>query len=317
MENYLNNTSILKIILKWKIHLIVIIVASIGLSIFFSCPWFITPKYKSTTIMYPVNLDAYSDETLSEQMIQVFKSEDIMDSLIKKFRLAEHYKIDSHQKYFHSLLKKEFETNVSISKTEYESVCVEIKDASPKLACDMVNAMTYFFNIKVKTMLRNKYEEVLILMENQLNGKKKQIDSIERKLTDLKIKYEILDYNSQTKELFRNYYKSNNNVQTWNLALSNLKEKGGEFCLLNDAFYRELEAYKKIKLDYEIAVVNMNKELTYTNIVTSPVVADKKIYPVRWLIVFTSVISTLFFSFIIICAIENARAKKKLINSLN
>jgi len=63
MDNYFNNTSLVRLLLKWKYHLAVIFVVAVVLGAIFSGPAFITPLYKSEAIAYPANINAYSDES--------------------------------------------------------------------------------------------------------------------------------------------------------------------------------------------------------------------------------------------------------------
>ena len=309
MEKYFNNSNFLNLIFKWKIPLGIIMLLAIGLSVLFSSSIFIKPKYKSTAIIYPSNLIPYSDETPTEQMLQILHSDDIRDSLINKFDLASHYEIDKNQNFYYTNLIKEYEKNVSISKTEYESVQIDIMDSDPVFACKMVKSMLNFYNFKTRTLQRGKAKEVLVISQVQLNDKERQIDSIKKKMDDIRVKYEILDYKAQTKELYKNYYKGGSNFQTVNIAMNNLKEKGGEFQILNEKLLGEIDAYGKLSIEYETALRDVNKELTYSNNITSPVPADKKSYPIRWLIVLGSTIATMILAFIVIYCIENFRAK--------
>jgi chromosome segregation ATPase len=176
----------------------------------------------------------------------------------------------------------------------------------------MVKAMLKFYNLKTRTLQRDKAKEVLVISQIQLEDKEKQIDSLKKKMDDIRVKYEILDYSAQTKELYRNYYKGGSNVQTVNAALVNLKAKGGEFEILNEQLAGEIEAYGKLKIEYETSLRDVNKELTYNNNITSPVPADKKSYPIRWLIVLGATVATMILAFIIIYCVENLRAKPNL-----
>ena len=69
-------------------------------------------------------------------------------------------------------------------------------------------------------------------------------------------------------------------------------------------------SYNEIKAEYDQAVSDLTKELTYANIVTSPYVADSKAYPIRWLIVLVTTISSLLLTLIVISVIERKRLRK-------
>ncbi len=100
MEKYFNNTNLINLLLKWRIHLMVILAVALVLAVIFSSPFFITPKFKSIAVIYPANVSPYSEESETEQMYQVLQSQDIIDSVITKFNLAAHYKISSDYKYY-------------------------------------------------------------------------------------------------------------------------------------------------------------------------------------------------------------------------
>ena len=154
MEDYFNSKDIISLIIKWKYHLLAIAVAAVILSAFFSGPIFITPLFKSYAVMYPSNVSPYSTENETEQMIQIMQSKDIRDSIIRKFDLAKHWKIDPNYEYYTSTMLYEWSEKVKISKTPYEAVTLEVWDRDPKVANGMVNAMMDYYNLKVRSLHR-------------------------------------------------------------------------------------------------------------------------------------------------------------------
>src|SRR3989304_3194634 len=97
----MKNFDLLNIILKWKITLTVVIVLAIVLSAVFSSPFFIKPKYKSTAVIYPSNLMPYSQESPTEQMLQLFQSDSVFNHVAEYFRLIRHYGLDSASPTIH------------------------------------------------------------------------------------------------------------------------------------------------------------------------------------------------------------------------
>ena len=305
-------------IVKWRRHLSIVVVSTILLSVLFSCPWFIKPKYKSYAVLYPSNLIPYSNETPTELMLQLFKADDIRDSLIKKFKLADHYDIDVTEKYYYSKLIKKFESNVDVKKTEYESVVIEIFDTDPQKACDMVKEMINLFNKKARNLQKDKSVEILQIAKDQLDKKKVELDTLKNKMDRLRNDYGLLDYTVQTREASRAFfglksegYSPNTSVKSAGKIIENLQNKGGDFILSSSLYYAASDAYNKLKEGYENSLKDVNKQLTYTNFVSSPVPNDKKEYPVRWLIVLISTIATSIFALITIMILENVREKEK------
>jgi len=322
MENLFSNMNLLKMIGKWNRHLIVVVVSAILLSILFSCPWFIKPKYKSYAVLYPSNLLPYSNETPTELMLQLLNSDEIRDTMIKEFKLADHYDIDVTSKYYYSKLIKKFESNVNIKKTEYESVIVDIFDTDSQLACNMVKEMVNLFNKKARSLQKSKSEEILKISKDQLDKKQMELDSLKKRMDDLRNEYGLLDYTIQTREASRAFFGVRSegssaypNVKTAGKIIENLQSKGGDFILCSSLYYAASDAYNKLKEGYENSLKDVSKQLTYSNYVSSPVPSDKKEYPVRWLIVLISTISTFILALITIMVIENIREKEKVSNA--
>ncbi|MCK4676725.1 MAG: hypothetical protein KAT48_01220 [Bacteroidales bacterium] len=313
MENYFSNISLISLVLKWKWHIGVIIFMAGLLSAIFSGPVFITPKFKSVGVIYPSNIAPYSEESETEQMVQWLNAIDIKDSIIKKFNLSEHYKIDPAYKYHYSTLLNKYSKHVKINKTMYESVEIEVLDKDPQVACDMVNAVIYYFNLKVRGIHREKYNEVFRMAKKMLEVKRQNLDTVAAKLYNIRTQYGIIDYGHQAREVSRGFLRTvdgNNAAKNINMPevmklKKNLEEMGGEFVINNTRLYDILRLYTDLEKEYEMAFYDANKEFTYANIVSHPVVADKKSSPVRWLIVFYTVIITLFFSLVVIIFVEN------------
>ncbi len=318
MSSQFYQINILKLLLKWKFHLAIIVVAAIVLSTFFSSRIFITPKFKSFAIVYPANIASYSDESETEQMLQVLQSKDIRDSIIKKFDLAHHYKIDSTYKYFYSTLIYEYSQNVKISKTPYEGVNIEVMDKDPQVACDIVNATIRFYNQKVRILHGEKFGEVVQMLKRALAKKQSYIDSLQNRFYTLSTDYGLLDYSSQSREIARGYLRtldgsgsSNINTKEVLRLKQNVEEKGGEFIYLQTLLVQEAVKFADLKRDYERAYMDYDRQFTYTNVITEPFPADKKSYPIRWLILTFSVLAAFFVSFLIILIIENYKGMTK------
>ncbi len=302
-----SNRYFLRLIMGWKVHFIVVTIISIVAASIFSSEFFMPPKYKSFAVIYPSNIIPYSTETPSEQILQLLESGDIRNMLINKFNLAQHYDIDTAKYSAVSELINTYESNVEVKRTPFNSIEIKVYDTDPKIACDMVMKIINSLNLKARSLQRDKTKEVVVIYKNLMDTKKRQVDSIDAILQEFRVKYQLLDYDIQTKEVTRNYLKGlssgtrKENLKDIDVMMRNLEEKGGEYYKTKQTLDVILKSYNAAKLDYDQALSDLNKELTYTNIVSKPFPADKKSYPVRWIIVLISVISAnLFLVFVII-----------------
>jgi hypothetical protein len=310
----LEASGILNIAIKWWKPLLIVAIISVILSTIFSSPTFIKPLFKSRAVIYPANLGAYSTENATEQMLQLFESEDILDHLIRDFHLFKHYEIDSvKEKYPVSLLKYMMKERIKVSKTEFESAELEVYDTDPVVASAICDSMMSYLNQKAREMQREKYGEVVVLYKNQLDLKKREMDSMEAAIKNLRIDYGVWDFQEQVKPFSKVYYKSlmegkagaGSPIEN---VRKNLAEKGGEYISLQEHLFRVRGTYNDVKTLYENSLREFAKVVTYCNVVTAPFPAEKKSSPVRSLIIFGFTAAMVFASFLIIVIIEKNKA---------
>ena len=312
MEKYFDNRNLLRLLIKWKYHLATITILAGVLAVIFSSPWFITPKYKSNAVVYPSNITPYSEESETEQMLQFLQSRDIKDSVIRKFNLAEHYEIDSTYEFFYTTLLYEYSQHVSINKTPYESVEIEVLDKDPMIAMEVVNAIIDFYNKKVRRVHIDKWVEVVNLYNDQLIMKKDYIDSLRTIMKSLGMNYGLYEYETQSEEITKGLLgtvegsgNSRINKKEVEKLNENMKNKSGDLISTVELLRQEARTYADIKLDYEQARRFVTEKLTYANMITPPFPADKKSYPIRWLILVITMLATFFLTLIVILIIEN------------
>jgi uncharacterized protein involved in exopolysaccharide biosynthesis len=314
MSNYFNSSILLKLIDKWKYHLLVIVAVAALLAAIFSGPTFITPMYKSYAVAYPANIEPYSEESETEQMLQIMNSQDIIDSVIKEFDLAKHYEIDPDYQYFRTALLYEYGQNVKISKTPFESVRIEVSDKSPDTAKLMVNAILNFFNKKIAKLHKDKYAEVVNMYERQLFYKKQTLDSLKQIMFTLGTEYGLFEYGYQSQEIMRGYLRTLTgsgaervNTKEVKRMLESMENKSGQLIEVVQMIQDEARTYVDVKLDYEMAQRFLRADMTYSNIITYPFVADKKSYPIRWLVVVIVSIAAFVFSMLVILFLEKRK----------
>jgi len=295
-------------VLKWKVHLLIIAVLAGIIAIVFSSPYFIQPKYKSFAVVYPDNLGEYSEESQTEQMLEIINSGDIRDGLIEKFNLDAHYEIDKNYKYYRTAIIGKYTDNFNFRKTENEAVKIEVLDTDPQMASDLVYAVIKAFDVKVQSMHNAKYEEDLEVRTRELAREKMYLDSLVNRMSELGEKYGFVNINSQAEGMFADintgrYYNSDGLAT--NMALKNIGKYGPEFFKISEMMEPMLKRYAEILTKHNDAYRELNKEITYTNIVTNPFPADKKFWPKRSIIVLMSVFLTLIMALIVIGVIEN------------
>lgn len=316
MESNFNNLNIINVLLKWRVHLIAILVIAFLGAALFSSSLFITPKFKSWAVVYPSNISPYSEESETEQMYQILQASYIRDYVIDKFQLDKHYEIDKDYEHFTSTLINEYKDNVKISKTPGEAVQIEVLDKDPETAKLMVDAIIEAYNNKIRMLHEEKFGEVVAMWGRALDRKKAEIDSLSNQLETLAQEYGLIEYNIQTSEVIKGLLgtveggTTRINKSEVNKLKQNIEARGGLLKITLDNLGHETANLRELTKEYDIAYSNYDRQYTYTNIIEAPFVADKKSYPVRWLIVALTMFTTLFLALVVIGIIENIRIRK-------
>ena len=315
MTNYFDNQNLLEIIWKWKKHLIMVAICAIVLSIFFSSAIFIKPKYKSTARVYPSNnIYVFSEESQSEQLLEIINALDIKLRVIDAFNLSEVYKINKQDPLYLTSMLGEFNDNVKFNKTEFETIEIQVSDTDPKRASEMCDSVITFLDDKVRSLHRLKYEEVVKIAKNDYTILSHEIDSVEERLNFLRKEYRIVDYSSQAKEITRGMVRvlaaqkrntaGGKEIEKW---MNNFINKGGEFVLLDQQQKLLVIQRSDLKKILDAAISDASKKIVYGLTVQSPVPADKKSYPTRSIIVLISTLAAIFVALLAILLIENKK----------
>lgn len=311
MNNFFDNQRILDVIWKRKFHFILIGIIAIILAAIFSGPRFITPKYKSTARVYPTNLWVLSEESETEQMLEVMNSNDIKLKMFDAFSLDEVYHVGKNDPHYFTYMFDIYNNNVSTSKTEYETVEISVMDELPQRACNMCDSIIHFYNKKVREMHRAKDLEMVELTKKVLTKKTKELDTVKVELNKLRKEYDIINFNEQVPEVTRGYMNAlaagkgnTSDAKKIRKLYDNLSEKGADAVWLEKQHRSLINEIDSLSKMYEIHLNEYEKDITYAHIVEYPQPADKKAYPVRWLIVAFTLVSAVFLALLVFLVLD-------------
>jgi uncharacterized protein involved in exopolysaccharide biosynthesis len=280
--------SVLKANIKW---FIIIGIISIIVGVFISSPLVIRPKYQAEAVLYPMNLTPYSNESSTEQMLQLLESNEIINSLISDFDLYAKYQINPESKGSRYKILKEIKDNIQISKTSFESVVIEVTDYNAEEAKAMVDSIISKVNQIAKRIEQAKAKAEIEALEIIKKQKGQTINNLLDSIRNYSIKYDVLDYIMQSKEVTAGYMEilaRNVRGKSYEEAMrlyKNLEQHGRKFHDFHHQLNLTREEYAHLEKEYDEALKKLKQDYTFTNVIVSPEVPDKKSYPIRWLIV--------------------------------
>jgi uncharacterized protein involved in exopolysaccharide biosynthesis len=322
-----DSSNLIATVKRWWRPLMIVAGATSVLSAGFS--FIITPKFKSTVILFPTNtasiskallaqnttgkedLLEFGEEEQAEQMIQILESDEIRRRVIEKFDLMQHYEIDSTDKFKYTKLNEEFESNISFNRTEFQSVRIDVYDSDPQLAALIANDIAALLDSVKNRMQQERAHKAMTIAEAEYVEMKNYIQSLEDSLNNLRL-MGVNDYESMS-ERFNEYYAKalleGNTRASEKLAeqLKILSRYGGAYVSIRDILEHEKKQLSHLRAKYQEAKVDAEQTLPHKFVVNTAVPAEKKSYPIRWLIVVVSTISSLLLSIIVILAYESLR----------
>ncbi len=322
-----NSSGFISSIYQWrKLLLVVIILSAIG-SWFFSSSLFITPKYESSVIMFPVATNSVSkvlisqnsgvkedilgfgEEEQAEQMLQMLNSNLIRDKIIQQFNLLDHYDIDTDSKYKMTYLINEYDNNVKFRRTEYMAVKIIVLDKDPETAAKIANTIAELLDSTKNQMQKERAVKAFEIVGKEYKEMQLSIQVIVDSLRVIG-KKGVNDYESQAEVLNQQLaiaISENNGraVRALEQRIDILAEYGSTFLSLKNSLEYMTEQVTLLKAKYEEAKVDAEQELPQKFIVNSAYVGEKKSYPVRWVIIAVTIFSALLLTTMIILTIEN------------
>ena len=321
--------SIMMVLGKWSRLLGIVGATAFVAALLFSSTWFIKPEYKSIVVMYPVSTSGISkvllnestgpqqdvlefgQEEQAEQMLQILNSNVIRDRLIKEFNLVDHYDLQDASGKKMTKLYRKFDSNVKIRRTENMAIKVTVFDTDPQMAADIANSIPVLYDSTKSAMQRERAMKAFHIVETEYKLLLSEIKVKEDSLTSIRRKG-VYDYETQSEmmnqQLAIEIARGNSRgIHAIEEKLSVLAEYGGTYVSLRD----QLEHYKKrlssVKSLYEQAKVDAFETHPQTFIVNTAYPAEEKSYPIRWLIVFGAVLSTVVFTIVAILGLESMK----------
>lgn len=309
----------------WKNRKSILIIGFIAAVVSSFVALVIEEKFESTVTLYPSKTSSVSfgeinneDQTVSkfgeeeeaEQMLQILESAKIREEIITKFDLLNHYEIDTTGKYIFTELNETYADNISFTRNKNGAVLITVLDKSPDTAALIANEIADLFD-------RTKNAMIHARAITDFNIKKEKLKKLESEMQSLRDTMSVLSslgvvtadaYQGLTDAMLKAGDLKTKNEYKQKLAMT---EKFGS---LLKAFQIEIEFLSEristLKSSYEQAETDANSFPSHKFTVEEASPAEKKSYPVRWLIVVISSLSSVLFTCIILLFNEKIKELK-------
>lgn len=323
----MDSKNIFCLIKKYRYTFILIVLFSGICATIFSSKHFITPLYKSTVVLYPTSTYSVSkslfntnrlvyvdpleigDENQTDQMLQILKSNLIQNQIIDKYNLAAHYGIKDSDKYKIANLYKEYNSKIRCRRTEHNAVMITVLDTDALYAANIANDIAALFDSTMNNLQKDFANRALEIIENEYKRVILEKDVLEDSLTSLTSQetynYDVLVsslYEQLSTEISQNDTKAVDNLE------NKIKDITNEHLIVKDLLSeieqrREYLSIVKTKLDE--ARIDATQVIPHKFVVTTAFPTEKPVFPIRWVIILVTMVSTLMFTLLITCILEN------------
>jgi len=328
-----NSTNFIVFLWHKRVILISLTLAAAILAAIFSAPFFITPKFKSSVVLIPTSTNSISkallgdnqgykqdllqfgEEEHAEQLLQILNSSKIRDRVIEKYNLMKHYEIENDSKYKRTLLNKEYKSNIKYRRTENMAVEITVLDADPDTAALIANDIAALLDSLKIGMQKERAYRGYEIVKHEYESMRDDIQFKEDSLTKLR-EFGVHDYETQAEminrqlaiEIARN--PNSSAVKALDDKLTVLAKYGGPYVSLRDGLEYEKKLLVEVKEKFDKARIDAMEELPQTFKVDMAYPAEKKSYPVRWLIVLVASVSTFLLAIFILILIDSLKDVK-------
>lgn len=329
--NFFDSTSLFEFFWRWRKPLILIAAGAVVLSSVVAL--LIPEKFKSTVIMFPVQSNAISkalltedysgkqdilqfgEEEQAEQMLQILNSDEIRTKICKKYDLLKHYDIDPQDRFRNTKLYMTYAENITFKRTEFMSVRVDVMDKDPQLAADIANEIAALLDSTKRRMQRDRALQALSIVEGEYRRKQAEVQKMQDSMFKLN-QLGIYDYESQSEVTSQQYAIAlakgdQRAIQSLKAELKVIADYGSAYMAVRENLYIQREQLNLLKKKYEEAKIDAESVLSYKFIVNPAFAAEKKSYPVRWLIVAVSTFASVVLGILFLILFDNFRTIRK------
>jgi uncharacterized protein involved in exopolysaccharide biosynthesis len=324
----LDSSNLLITIYRWRKTILISLLLAAVISALAS--FLITPKYKSTVTMFPAednsigehlmagpitSLINYGEEEDGEYLMQLLESSEIRNKITDKFDLWSSYGIQKGAPQSKGYMNLAYSEHVNVEATKFGSVNVTVLDKDPEKAAAIANEISELADSLNTQMRRARATKALEGARKTSVTLQDEIKLIQDSIKVLASKG-VFSFEEQILGMAKSYGKAlasgkNESASKIKAEMASISEFGADYLAL--LVRLELAATREAHLNKRMNVfqAELDSELPVKMVVDVAEPSDKKAYPIRWLIVAVSIISTLIFVIAFVLIWESFSKLKK------
>lgn len=278
---------------KWRIHILVFCSTAILLSVIITLPAIMKPYYVSKMIFYPANpaandrtvmfnvgsvvVDNFGSKDDVNRFLSIANSKELNKFMVDSFKLREHYRIKEPGYYY---VSREFSGNYKAIKNDLGAIELQIYDTDPILAAQMAKTAVNQIDKIYRQILSENKKSTYEVLSNEAEWEGRALKKLASQLDSMK-------------RITTFYYDKEGNII------------GDEKLRMLDKEFQNLNTYVSTLFSISNQYgLSMSERYPSIYVIEEASVSEKKVKPIRWLIVLCTAIGSFVAATAVIVFIE-------------
>jgi len=324
--NFFDFSIVIKFIIKWWKHFMIVCFIAALAGIIFSSPLFITPMYQASTTMFPTTTRSVSNAVFhsgsflefgriedAERLLQILGSRELLEQVAEELDLVEHYGFKKGDITEHHYFLAEFSGNITSRRTRFGAVEVSVRDHDPAMSAIIANTISSRLDSLINQMRYLRATQAKDLTLAKLEQEQHRMELFQDSLT-VYMRDGVFGIDFQAQMLSQQMaIDLSRNYSPGVRAIENRFTSIGEVAA-NQIFYRnhiEHISHNIANLERRLIdkMADLETPVQYKFVLEEAIPPIKKMYPVRWIIVVLSVLGAGFTCLLFLMAYEVLRTK--------
>ena len=309
----------------WKSRKVLIILGIVAAVISSVVSLMMQEKFLSTVTLFPTksssitfsevitedqSVTKFGEEEEAEQMLQILESALVREKIIARFDLMKHYDIDTSGKLKYTELAETYSDNITFQRNNKGAVLINVLDHDKDTAALIANHISNLFDSTKNSII---HERALLEFEvkkmklQKLQDEMNVLRDTMSKLTSVGV---VTNKAYQGLTLAMNAAKDNETKAKFDKKLEMTEKYGSVLHSFQVRVEFLAERMATMETSYEQSESDAQSNISHKFVVELASPAEKKAYPIRWLIVAVSTFATVFFAIILLLFVAKIKELK-------
>jgi len=309
----------------WKSRKVLIILGILAVVVSSIVSLMMQEKFLSTVTLFPAksssitfsevitedqSVTKFGEEEEAEQMLQILESALVREKIITRFDLMKHYDIDTAGKLKYTELSETYSDNITFQRNNKGAVIINVLDHDKDTAALIANHISNLFDSTKNSII---HERALLEFEvkkmklHKLQDEMNVLRDTMSKLTTLGV---VTNQAYQGLTLAMNSAKGDETRTRYEQKLEMTEKYGSVLQSFQVRAEFLSERMATMETSYEQSESDAQSNISHKFVVELASPAEKKAYPIRWLIVAVSTFATVFFAIILLLFVAKIKELK-------